>query len=288
MKRAECRRHRTAVFHSSRGSRARIPRPRSGRCNSRGSRAGECNEPPRATRGTTRPRRADRGAVALGFRSSTSANLDRTLTLPASGHVPKETRVDRGPHRACRHRSLRPLRGRCAVAGGSTGRALARYAREQATHGYFLRPLRNPARFRLSPEGDARPLPNPKRRRFASTVERQLTKARRSSQSATRSSRDELPSPSVRWTSRGPWTRTAASPSGRQDEPRRPSIASRACFDGAAAPQQPSRDCRDSGRGPSGDNVSRTEGTHPRRECRDPPSPRRVPQGGRAMIRVRS
>ena len=129
-----------------------IPRPRSGRCNSRGSRGGECNEPTRDPR-NRRPPRTDRGAVALhreweatqavrisitGLRAMPMA---RTL-IEVYLHIVFSSTTRRARCRLRRTSSLgltmRPLRGRCVTAGGSAGHARARCTRPRATHGYFI------------------------------------------------------------------------------------------------------------------------------------------------------
>jgi len=100
------------------------PRPRSGRCNSRGSRAASAASK-RATRGSRNPD-APTAERSHWARSSSRTNLDlrpRERCLFAG----TQRRLHR--HRRALGRTMRPLRGRYDAAGGSAGRAPARFTR---------------------------------------------------------------------------------------------------------------------------------------------------------------
>ncbi len=138
-------------------ARSTAGRPRSGRCNSRGSRGGERSEPSRDPR-NRHPPRADRGAVALccerertrisimGQRSNDHCrDTDRGLEkAPPERLLRRRVRLTTRRARRRPRRSLpsglrmRPLRGRRVTAGGSAGHARARCTRPRATHGYFI------------------------------------------------------------------------------------------------------------------------------------------------------
>ena len=109
----------------------------------------------------SRPRTGDRPAESTAERSKVIAvgrggecnEHTRPAVLTPTSLRPRSGRIVSPRDNVCRsdaapivllaiQESMRPLRGRRALGGGTAGRPRARCTRPRATHGYFLRPLR--------------------------------------------------------------------------------------------------------------------------------------------------